>query len=134
MPVARVARVRQQHLVVAIDQRMRHELQRGRRARGDDDAARRDVEAEALAVPARDALAQRREAGGVGVLGAAGPQRALGGFLHQRRRGEVGLADVEEDHRRVGARRAARELGRGLRALHHVEGLDVIEAGGELHE
>jgi hypothetical protein len=47
--------------------------------------------------------------------------------------GEVGLADVQEDHRRVGTRRAARQLGRGLGALHHVERVDVVEAGRELH-
>ena len=131
--VARVARVGQQHLVVAVDEREARELQRGRCAGGDDDAARRDVQAEARCVPAADALAQGDEAGRVGVLRPAGTNGTLGGFLHQRRGSEVRLADVEKDHRRLGTRRTARDLHRRLGALHHVERLDVIETGGEFH-
>ena len=105
--VAGVARVRQQHLVVAVDQREAGELQRRRGAGRDDDAARGDLEAEATAIPAGDGLAQRRLAGRVGVLRAAGAQRLLGGAPDRGRRGEVGLADVQEDHRLAAARRVA---------------------------
>jgi hypothetical protein len=50
------------------------------------------------------AFAQRSRPDGVRVLGGAGAHGALGGFLHQRRGGEIGLADVQEHHRPVAAR------------------------------
>ena len=71
VPVAGVAGVGHQHLVAGLEQRQAGQLQRRRRARGDDDARRVDVHAEARAVPAGDALAQRGQAGGVRVLRAA---------------------------------------------------------------
>jgi hypothetical protein len=64
-------------------------------------------------VPAADALAQRGQAGGLGVLGAAVAEWHARRFLHQRRRGEIGLADVQEDHR--APRPWSGHLGRAMR-------------------
>ncbi len=137
VPVARIARVRHQHLVAGLEQRLADELQPRRRARGDDDAPRRHVHAPAARVPAADALTQRGQADGVGVLGAAGAQRDLRGGDDGRGRGEVRLADVQVDHRLAAERRiafgGARDLLRHLGALHHVERIDVGQAAGELH-
>ena len=93
MAVAGVARIRHQHLVAALDQRQAGELQRRRGARGDHDARRVDLHAEALRVPLRDALAQRREAGGVGVLRAAVADGPLGGLLLETLVDDVGPAE-----------------------------------------
>ncbi|MPM78503.1 hypothetical protein SDC9_125514 [bioreactor metagenome] len=103
-------------------------MQRGRCARRDDDATRRDVDAEASEVPLADLLAQRFQAEGVGVLGGAGTHGAVGGFLDQGGRGEVGFADVQEDHRVAGASDFAGQRLRGLGHFHHIKRFDAFGA------
>jgi hypothetical protein len=76
---------------------------------------------------------RRVQADGMGVLRGAVTDGARRRFLHQRWRGEVGLADVQEDHRPVGVRDFARQLLGGLGHLHHIEGLDAFGAGRDLH-
>ncbi len=133
MAVARVARVRHEYLVALLDERQAGELQGAGGTRRDHDAARRHRHAEALGVPAADALAQRVQAEGVGVLRGAAAQGAVGRFAHQRRGGEVGLADVQEDHRLRAAGHLAGQGLRGLGDLHHVKGFDALGAPGKLH-
>jgi hypothetical protein len=99
MPVAGVARIGHQDLIPGVDQRQAGQLQRGRRAGGQHDAAGRDVHTEALRIPATDALAQRLKTRGLGVLGGTGLDGCDGRLLHPGWRGEIGLADVQEDHR-----------------------------------
>jgi hypothetical protein len=137
VPVAGIARVRHQHLVALVEQRQRHQLQRRRGTRGDHDALGRHFKTEAGAVPAGDGPPQRRQPGGMGVLGATVGQALLRRMDHPRRCREVRLADVQVDHRPASLRRVAQRpagdlVGR-LGALHHVERLDVIEPRGELH-
>jgi hypothetical protein len=135
--VAGVTRVRQQHLVPGLDECEGDQLQRRRRAGGDDDAPGRHIQTPAPGVPAGQRFAQRRQPGGVRVLRATGGEATRRRVEHRRRRREVRLADVEVEHRppaasRV-AQRAARNLVGVLGALHDVEGVDVAEARGELH-
>lgn len=129
MAVARIARIRHQDLVAGAHHRGGQQLQRRRRAGGHDDAPRRHIRLPALGIPARDRLAQGRQAGRRGVLGATGVDAALRRLGHRRGGGGVGLADVQVDHRlaalgRIAGRAARDEVG-GLGALHHPEGLDA---------
>mmetsp|Transcript_53113 Transcript_53113/g.124155 ORF Transcript_53113/g.124155 Transcript_53113/m.124155 type:complete len:405 (-) Transcript_53113:1279-2493(-) len=136
MAVAGVARVGHEHLVTPLEEREAGELQRRRGAGRDGDALRGDVEPEALTVPGGNRLTERRQAERVGVgRGPLGHTRDR--LPHGGGRAEVRLADVEPDHPAptLGgvAQRAGRGLCRGLGQLHHVEGLDAVKPGGELH-
>ena len=133
MAIARVARVRQQHLVAGLDQRQASQLQGGRSAGSDDDAAGRHIDAEALRVPAADALAQAVEPHRLRVLRGATVNRPGSGFLYQRRRGEVRLADIEENHRPAGVGHLARHRSGGFGDLHHIERLDAFGALRDPH-
>ena len=133
MPVARVAGVGHEHFVARVDQRQAGQLQRSRRTGGDHNAAGGHVHAEAAGVPGADARAQRGQTGGLGVLAVAlgnGAQRSL---LHQRRGSEIGLANVQEHHGRIGVRHAGAQLRRGLGHLHHIKRRDVLGAARDLH-
>ena len=93
-------RIGHQPLVAGIEEGHGGELQRSGSPGGDDDARGIDLDAEALRVPVRDALAQRVDAERGRVLRQARIDRGARCCLHRQRRDEVGLTDVEVDHRR----------------------------------
>ncbi len=124
--VARVARIGEQHLLVAVHQQRHHQQQRRRRARGDDDPLRRDVDAERVAVVARDRAAQLGKSERRRVADVAVGERGTGGVQHRARRREVGLADLHVHHVAAGGL----ERARGGLHLHHVKGRDVGNARG----
>src|SRR6185312_14557181 len=71
--------------------------------------------------------------GRLGVLRGAASDGTGGRLLHQRRRGEVRLADVQEDHGPLGVRDIPAQGRRRLGHLHHVERSDALGAGGDFH-
>ncbi|MNT02102.1 hypothetical protein D3C72_1365900 [compost metagenome] len=131
--IAGVARIGHQNFVTRIDERQAHQLQRGRCARGDDDAAGRNINAKALRIPGRQRLAQRRNAQRRGVLRQAALDGLAGGFLHQGGRGEIRLADVQEDHGIGRARHLGRQCLGGLGHFHHIERFNAVGTVGNLH-
>ena len=133
MPVAGVAGVGHEHFVARVDQRQAGQLQCGRGASGDHNAAGGNVDTKAAGVPVADAFAQGGQAGGLGVLAVALADGALGCGLHQWRGGEIGLADVQKHHGRIGVRHAAAQLGGGLGHFHHIKRLYFFGAARDLH-
>ena len=133
MTVAWVARVRHQDLIAGLDQREAGQLQGSRGTRGDDDPAGRHRHSEALRVPAADALAQAIQPGGLRVLRRAVPHSAQCRLLNQRRRGEVWLTDVQEDHRPIAIGNFARQPGSGLGHFQHIKRLDALGPDGGAH-
>ncbi|MPN52327.1 hypothetical protein SDC9_199983 [bioreactor metagenome] len=131
--VAGVAGVGHQDLVARVDQRQAGKLQSRRGACGNDDAPRRHVNAKALGIPAADVLTQCVQAQRRGVLRQAGAYGAVGGLLNEGRGGEVGLADVQEDHRVVASSHFACQGLCGLGDFHHVERFDALGACGQFH-
>ena len=133
VPVAGIARVRHQDLVAGLDQRQAGQLQRRRSAGRDDDAPRRHVDAEALRIPAADALAQRLQAGGVGVLrravadGAAAASCTSGGAV------KSGSPMFRKIIGRSVCATSRASLRSRLGHLHHVERLDAFGARGDPH-
>jgi hypothetical protein len=77
VPVAGIARVRHQHLVALVEQRQRHQLQRRRCAGGDHDALGRHFRPKRVPYQRAMASPQRRQPGGMGVLGATVGQALL---------------------------------------------------------
>ena len=133
LAVAGVAGVGHEDFVALVDQRQTGQLQRGRSASGDDDARWVDGHTPSRGVPAADGFAQGRQAGGWGVLGQALFNGALRRSLHQGWCGEVGLADVQGDHRRIARACARLQLAGGFGQLHHVERSHPLSALRELH-
>ena len=132
--VAGVARVGHQDLVAGFDQRQAGQLQRGRGAGRDDDAARRHVDAEALRIPAADALAQRGR-GRWRACTACAPSRMARAAASCTSGGAVKSGSPM--FRKIIGRsvcatsRASCEA--ALAHLHHVEGLDALGALRDPH-
>ena len=128
MAVGRVTGVGLQPFVARIGEHGQRQHQGAGRAGGDDDALGRYVGPEAVVVEAGDGLAQRGEAQGRRVMHVAAGQKAAAGLDDRGRAGEVRLADLQVDD-------VAAFGGQGVGALedlHHVEGLDVGHAAGDL--
>ncbi|MNT34075.1 hypothetical protein D3C72_1700320 [compost metagenome] len=126
MPVAGVAGVGHQHLGADLDQHRARQQQRAGSAGGDDHAPRRDVQAVGGLVVAGDGLAQRVDAERTGVLRDAAAHGGFGRAHHRLGGGEVRLADAHVHDMAAGALQRGGLLGQ----LHHVEGVDIGEAGG----
>ncbi len=124
-PVARIAGVGQQDLLVAIDEQRHDEQQRRGRPGGHHHPFRTDAHAVVVGIVRGNRLAQLGKPECGGVVKAAAGDRALRGVEHRLRRGEIGLADLHVDNRPAGGLQRA---GRGLH-LHHVERLDLGHAG-----
>ena len=125
MPVARIAGIGQQDLLVSIDEERHDQEQRGRRPGGHDHAFRRDDDAEALGIMPCDRLAQFRGAQRRRVVDAAIGQGGLRGGKDRRRRRKVGLADLHVHDRAAGRL----ERARGRLHLHDMERLDRGDTG-----
>ena len=126
VPVAWIARVRHQHLGVALEQRGAREQQGTGGPGGDDDPPAVDRASETGRVPVRDPLAQRLQAQRVRVLGLAAIDRGAGRAAHGLRRREVRLADGQVNDGAAGGG----EFRRLLHDLHDVERLDQGCSGG----
>jgi hypothetical protein len=122
-----IMRVRQDHLVAALEQGAEEQQHGRRRPRSDEDLVGRDAHPVARLVVLGDGLAQGQDAEGVRVAGAPVLEGLLGGFADDRRRLEVGLAELEMDH--VGPL-ALEGLG-ALEHLHGQEGLDLLRPAGD---
>ena len=137
MPVAGIARVRHQDLVARLEQREAGQLQRGGRARGDDDAIGIEGQVLRLAVPVGDALTQRPQSVGLRVGDATLGGEARGGVADGRAGAEVRLADVQVDHApaapgRIADRRAGDLIG-PFGAFHDIERIDVPDTIRKSH-
>ena len=119
--VAGVVRVGEDDLVAALQQRAEEQEHGGRGAGGDQDAVRGHLHAVPRPVVLGDGLAQRENAQGVGVAGAAVLQRPLGRRADHRRGLEVGLAELEVDDVDAGPLQRLR----ALEHLHREKGLDL---------
>ena len=128
MPVAGIARVRHQDLVVRFDQGQASQVECSRGTGRDDDAAGRDIDAEATGVPIADFFAQRRQAGGLRVLCVALRDGARCSFLHQGWCAEVRLADIQKNHRPAAAGKLRCQRGGGLGHFHDIKGLNLFGA------
>ena len=133
MAVAGVAGVGHQHFVARIDQGQASQLQGSRCACRYHNALRGNVQPEALRIPAADALTQRGQPGGLGVLRQPGADGPLGGLLHQWRGSEVRFADVQKNHGRGRVRYLSSQLAGGLGHFHDVKRIDALGAAGQSH-
>jgi hypothetical protein len=127
--VAGVVRRRHDHLVAGLEQQRDDQQQGGRGSARHEHPLRVDRDAGAPRLVGGDGLAQRGQAAAVGVVGLAPGQRRAAGFDRFRRRREVGLPDLEVDHRGPGPLH-------GVRLLEHLlgeEGLDGPNALGDPH-
>ena len=114
-------RVGEDDLVAALEQGAEEQQHGGRRSRRDQDAVRRHVHPIPRPVVLGDGLAQREDAQGVSVTGAAVLQRLLGRLPDHRRRLEVGLAELEVDDIDAGPLQRLR----ALEHLHREKRLDL---------
>jgi hypothetical protein len=95
-------RVREDHLVAALEQGAEEQQHGGRGARGDQDSVRGHVHSVPRPVVLGDGLAQGQDAERVDVASMAVLERLLGRLTDHRRRLEIRLAVLEVDD--VGAR------------------------------
>jgi len=98
VPVAWIARVRQQPVLVRIHQQAAGQQQGTRTTRRDQDTFRVQIHVVALPVESGDRRTQRRQAACSGVTGVASAERGLSGAHDGLCRGEVRLADLQMDH------------------------------------
>ena len=128
--IARIVGIAQDDLVPGIQQ-MPEEQQHGRRGAGrDENLIRRDRHAVRARVVLRDRFPQRQDSEAVRVPCTAVPDRAREGVTNDRRRLEVGLAELEVDH--VDA--SPLELLGPLGHLDRQKWLDVLDPPRERHD
>ena len=127
VPVARVAGIGHQHFVTGREQRAHGQQQRARRAAGDADARRRDLDAVTGAIPAGQRRSQLGRPERRRVADLVTTQSFDGGVDDRLGRREVGLAD---DHVDDAAALGLERLGT-RHQHHHVERLDLRHAAGQ---
>ena len=97
MAIGRIARQRHRDPIARFEGGKEGEHEAGRRAGGDDDALRIDVEAMPFGIGARDAPPQRGDAERLGIAVRTALERRAHGGDRGRRRAGRGLADLHMD-------------------------------------
>jgi hypothetical protein len=126
MPVRRITGIGQRHAVARLEQREEGEDESARRSGGDDDPARIEREAILLLVMARDAPAQRGNAGRLGIAEIGARQRRARRFERGRRRRRGGLTGLHMDDAAAGGL----DLRRCRHHVHDDEGRHVAAQRG----
>ena len=125
VPIRRIARQRHRDPIAGVEGCEKGQHEARRRARGDDDALRSDIEPVPLGISARDPPPQRRDAERLGIAVRTVRQRRAHGGDRRRRRPHRRLADLHMDDPAA----VRLEPRRGRHDIHHHERRHAAAAG-----